>query len=137
MNDPLVSVWMITYNHEKYIAQAIDSILTQKTNIDYEIVIGDDYSTDRTREIVLEYKSKHPEKIKLLLQKKNVGLMQNFIDTLKACTSKYIALLEGDDYWTDPKKLQKQIDYMSANPQCVMVHTDYDLFYEATGEYIQ
>lgn len=116
----VVSVCMITYNHEKYISQAIDSVLMQKTNFDYEIVIGEDCSTDRTREIVLEYKAKYPDKIKLLLQEKNVGMMQNFIDTLKACSGKYIALLEGDDYWTDPYKLQKQVDFLEANPEYVL-----------------
>jgi glycosyltransferase involved in cell wall biosynthesis len=117
---PTVSVCMITYNHEKYIAQAIDSVLMQKTNFDYEIVIGEDCSTDKTREIVLEYKAKYPDKIKLLLQEKNVGMMQNFIDTLKTCTGKYIALLEGDDYWTDPYKLQKQVDILEAHPEYVL-----------------
>lgn len=113
----VVTVCMITYNHEKYIAQAIDSVLMQKTNFHYEIVIGEDYSTDKTREIVLEYKAKYPDKIKLLLQEINVGMMQNFTDTLKACKGKYIALLEGDDYWTDPYKLQKQVDYLDSHPE--------------------
>ncbi|MBX6362195.1 MAG: glycosyltransferase, partial [Acidobacterium ailaaui] len=111
----IVSVLMITYNHERYIAQAIDSVLMQKTNFDYEIVIGEDCSTDRTREIVIEYKAKYPDKINLLLREKNVGMIPNFIDTLKACTGKYIALLEGDDYWTDPYKLQRQVDFLEAN----------------------
>lgn len=122
-NHPLVSVCMITYNHEMYIAQAIESVLMQKTNFDYEIVIGEDCSTDRTREIVLGYKAKHPDKIKLLLQEKNVGMMQNFIDTLKACTGKYIALLEGDDYWTDPYKLQMQVDILEKHPEYSMCFT--------------
>jgi acetyltransferase-like isoleucine patch superfamily enzyme len=82
---PIVSVLMITYNHEKYIAQAIDSVLMQKSNFDYEIVIGEDCSTDRTRGIILEYKAKYTDKIKLLLKEKNVGMMQNFIDTPKVC----------------------------------------------------
>ena len=111
----IVSVLMITFNHEKYIAKAIASVLMQKTNFDFEIVIGEDCSTDRTREIVLEYKAKYPDKIILLLQEKNVGMMPNFIDTLKACTGKYIALLEGDDYWTEPYKLQKQVDFLEKN----------------------
>ena len=126
----LVSVCMITYNHEKYIAQAIDSVIMQKTNFDYEIVIGEDCSTDRTREIVLEYKTKHPDKIKLLLQEKNVGMMQNFIDTLKACSGKYIALLEGDDYWTDPNKLQKQVDFLEVNTEYALSATRYKIFDE-------
>lgn len=124
MNDRILcSVLMITYNHEKYIAQAIDSVLMQKTNFDFEIVIGEDCSTDRTREIVLEYKAKHPDKIKLLLQEKNVGMMQNFIDTLNACKGKYIAMLEGDDYWTDQYKLKKQVDILEAHPEYSMCFT--------------
>uniref|UniRef100_A0A7V3E6Q4 Glycosyltransferase n=1 Tax=Ignavibacterium album TaxID=591197 RepID=A0A7V3E6Q4_9BACT len=121
--ETLVSVCMITYNHEKYIAQAIDSVLMQRTNFDFEIVIGEDCSTDRTREIVLEYKAKYPDKIKLLLQEKNVGMMQNFIDTFNACKGKYIALLEGDDYWTDQYKLKKQVDILEAHPEYSMCFT--------------
>lgn len=129
MGDTLVSVLMITFNHEKYIAQAIDSVLMQKTNFGYEIVIGEDCSTDRTREIVLSYKWKYPDKIKLILQKENVGMNQNFIDTLKACTGKYIALLEGDDYWTDPYKLQRQVDFLEANPEYVLTFHKISILY--------
>lgn len=121
---------MITYNHEKYIVQSIDSVLMQRTNFDYEIVIGEDCSTDKTREIVLEYKAKYTGRIKLLLQEKNVGMMQNFIDTLRACNGKYIALLEGDDYWTDPLKLQKQMDFLEANPEYGMISSDVNLIDE-------
>lgn len=122
-NSILVSVLTITYNHEKYIAQAIDSVLMQKTNFDFEIVIGEDCSTDRTREIVLEYKAKYPDKIRLLLQPVNKGANQNWIETYRACTGKYIALLEGDDYWTDPYKLQKQVDILEAHPEYSMCFT--------------
>lgn len=121
MNDRILcSVLMITYNHEKYIAQAIDSVLMQRTNFDFEIVIGEDCSTDRTREIVLEYKAKHPDKIKLLLQEKNVGIHKNFTQTILSCKGKYIALLEGDDYWTDEYKLQRQVDFLENNPDFVL-----------------
>lgn len=119
----MVSICMVTYNQEKYIAQAIDSILMQKVNFDYEIVIGEDFSTDRTREIVLDYKAKYPNQIKLLLQDNNIGLVKNFIATLIACTGKYIAILEGDDYWTDSSKLQKQVDFLEENPDYGLVHT--------------
>jgi len=132
--DFLVSVFMMTYNHEKYIAQAIGSVLMQQTNFEFEIVIGEDCSTDRTREIVLEYKAKYPEKIKLLLQEKNVGAMQNQIDTLRACTGKYIALLEGDDYWTDPYKLQKQVDFLEANPDYGLIYADLYLIDEFSNK---
>jgi len=107
---------MVTYNHEKYIAQAIESVLMQKASFDYELVIGEDFSTDKTREIVIKYQKKHPNKIKLILNKKNLGMMPNFIQTLKTCKGEYVAMLEGDDYWIDPYKLQKQVDFLSRNP---------------------
>ncbi len=111
-----VSVLMITYNHQKYIAQALESILMQKGNFDYEIVIGEDCSTDNTRNIVVGYHKRHPEKIRLLLPEKNLGMMRNLAGTYKACKGEYIAILEGDDYWTSPHKLQKQVDFLDANP---------------------
>jgi glycosyltransferase involved in cell wall biosynthesis len=120
--DPVVSVWMITYNHEIYIRQALDSILMQKVDFDYEVVIGEDNSTDRTREIVLEYQRRHPDKIRLRLARENLrsqGLKPG-IGVRAACRGKYIAMLEGDDYWTDPKKLQKQVDFLEAHPEYVM-----------------
>ena len=110
-----LSILIITYNHEKYISQAIESFLMQETNFDFEIIIGEDYSTDNTRKICSKYKEKYPNKIKLLLNKQNIGMMPNFVQTLKACKGKYIALCEGDDYWTDPLKLQKQVDFLEAN----------------------
>jgi len=112
---------MITYNHEKFIAQALDSILMQKTNFRYEIVVGEDCSTDLTRAIVLEYQQKYPEKFKLLLHEKNIGMTANVIETLNACSGKYIALCEGDDYWTDPLKLQKQVDFLEKNEEYILV----------------
>ena len=114
-NDMLVSVCMITYNHEKYISQAIEGVLMQKTKFPVELVIGEDCSTDNTRKICLEYKEKYPDKIKLLLPENNLGIIQNFTTSLQACTGKYIALCEGDDYWTDPEKLQKQVDFLEEN----------------------
>jgi glycosyltransferase involved in cell wall biosynthesis len=112
----MVSVSMVTYNHEKYIVQAIEGVLMQRTTFPVELIIGEDCSTDNTRKICLEYKAKYSDKIKLLLPEKNLGMMQNNIATLQACTGKYIALCEGDDYWTDPYKLQKQVDFLEANP---------------------
>lgn len=119
-DNPLVSVLMITYNHEKFIAQAIESVLMQHVNFKYEIVIGEDCSTDRTKNIVVDYQKKYSNRIKLLLQETNVGMHKNFIDTYYSCQGKYIALLEGDDYWTDPHKLQKQVDFLEANPEYVI-----------------
>ncbi len=115
-DNPLVSILMITFNQEKFITQAIESALMQRVNFKYEIVIGEDCSTDRTRDIILEYQRKNRDRVKLLLQNKNVGMHKNFVDTYCACRGKYIALLEGDDYWTDPHKLQKQLDFLEKNP---------------------
>lgn len=116
----VLSIWMITYNQEKFIRKAIESILMQKTNFDFELVIGEDCSTDATREICLEYKNKFPDKIKLLLPEKNLGMIHNFISTLEACNGKYIALCEGDDYWTDIHKLQTQVEFLETNPEYVL-----------------
>ena len=110
-----VSVCMITYNHEKYIIQALESILTQKVNFDFEIIIGDDFSQDKTASIVHRFYSTYQKKIVPVLREKNSGMMNNFVDVLQKAKGKYIAILEGDDYWTDPNKLQKQVDFLEAN----------------------
>lgn len=114
----LVSVNCITYNHEDYIAQAIEGFLNQKTNFEFEILIGEDCSTDQTLKIVEEYRALNPHKIRLITSDRNVGAMNNSYRLLEASKGKYIALCEGDDYWTDPYKLQKQVDYMEGNPDC-------------------
>lgn len=110
-----VSVLIVTYNHESYIAQALNSVLMQVVNFDYEIVIGEDCSTDKTRNILLEYKEKHPDKIKLILHKKNVGMRVNGKIALDACAGEYIAILDGDDYWTDKRKLMLQMEFLEKN----------------------
>ena len=120
----LVSITCITFNQESYIAEAIESFLMQKTNFDFEIIIGEDCSTDGTRKIIEEYRTKFPEKIKLITSSQNVGMMHNFFRTLHHSKGKYIAICEGDDYWTDSYKLQKQVDYMESNTDCSLyVHT--------------
>jgi glycosyltransferase involved in cell wall biosynthesis len=113
---PVVSVCTITYNHVKYIAEAIDSFLMQETNFPFEIVIGEDCSTDDTRKIIEEYATNYPNIIKLITSENNVGMQQNGQRTMNACTGEYIAFCEGDDYWTDTKKLQIQIDEMKKYP---------------------
>jgi glycosyltransferase involved in cell wall biosynthesis len=117
---PLLSVNMITYNHEKYIVQAINSVLMQKVDFTYEIVVGEDCSTDGTRAILLEYKEKYPQIFNLILHEKNVGIARNVQAVDKACRGEYIAVLEGDDYWSDPHKLQIQVDEMRKYPDCHM-----------------
>jgi len=120
----LVSVCMITYNHEDYINQAIESIMMQKTNFLFELIIGEDCSTDNTRKICQKYKERYPDRIRLILPESNVGMMKNLIKTIEACNGKYIAMCEGDDYWTDSLKLQKQVDFLEANTNASLVFSD-------------
>lgn len=111
-----LSVLFITYNHEEYIRQSLDGILMQECSFDYEIVVGEDCSTDSTREILKEYAEKYPDKFVLLFREKNFGRpTMNVYDTGMHCRGDYIAFLEGDDYWTDTKKLQKQVDFLEKN----------------------
>ncbi|MBL7739738.1 MAG: glycosyltransferase [Chitinophagaceae bacterium] len=110
-----ISVCLITYNHGKYIRQAIESIISQKTLYSFELVIGEDCSNDKTRAICEEYAAKHPGIVRLLPSDKRYGMMDNFIRTMAACQGEYIAVCEGDDYWTYKQKLQLQVDFLEAN----------------------
>jgi len=110
------SVLLITYNHEAFIAQAIESALNQRTSFDYEIVVGDDASTDKTQAIVREYQRAHPDKVKLQFLRRNSGGLKNFLGALAACQGEYIALLEGDDFWTSDEKLEKQVALLESRP---------------------
>lgn len=115
-----LSVLMITYNHEHYLAKALESALMQQVDFEYEIVIGEDCSTDGTRGIVLEYQRRYPERIRALLPERNLGMMRNFVATYQACRGEYVAQLEGDDYWSSPLKLQKQVDFLEQNRGCAI-----------------
>lgn len=115
---------MLAYNQEKYISQAIEGVLMQKTNFRIELVIGEDCSTDSTRSICKYYASLYSEKIKLLLNNKNLGLGANYVRTYSECTGKYVAICDGDDYWNDPYKLQKQVDFLEANQDFSLVFTN-------------
>lgn len=110
-----VSACIITYNQEEYIKNCLDGALKQVLEYDYEIVIGDDCSTDNTFKICKEYAEKYPNKIRLLSREKNMGMAGNWVDTIQNCQGKYIAICEGDDYWTDTNKLQKQVSFLEAN----------------------
>lgn len=115
---------MLTYNQETFIAQTIESILSQITNFKYELVIGEDFSTDKTREICQKYEIQNPDKIKLLPSlEKNIGLIANYMRTIRECDGKYIAICDGDDYWIDNNKLQKQVDILEANVDFSIVYT--------------
>ncbi|MBE0410255.1 MAG: glycosyltransferase [Anaerolineales bacterium] len=115
-----VSVLIITYNHEQYIAEAVQSVLTQKTTFDYEIVVGEDCSTDETRNILVSLTEKYPDRIKLLFSERNQGVHRNLVNSLAACKGKYIAFLDGDDLWTSNDKLEIQANYMDEHPNCAV-----------------
>jgi len=125
MELPIVSVKTITYNHAPFIRECIEGVLMQKTNFIFEFIIGDDCSTDGTTDIVNEYAKKYPHIIRLVSSKKNVGAHENDRRTYRACNGKYVALCEGDDFWTDPFKLQKQVDFLETHPDYGMVHSSY------------
>lgn len=125
VRQPVVSVLILTYNHVSFIAQAMDGALMQKAGFHYEIIAGDDHSTDGTTEILLDYQKRHPDKIRVLLATTNLGQFTgngrlNFIRLLNACRGQYIALLDGDDYWTDSAKLQRQADLMVSQPDVTL-----------------
>lgn len=129
MEDPKVSVCVITYNQEAYINSCLDSILEQKTDFEFEVVIGEDCSTDRTALIIGNYAKTH-KNINFLDNQKNLGAIPNFIRTLKACKGEFIAFCEGDDYWIDEHKLQKQVDFLEQNSQYGGVSTNNRWFLE-------
>lgn len=111
----MVSVVMITYNHEQFIEEAVRGVVSQKTTFPFELVIGEDFSTDNTRQVCKALAEEFPDLIRLLPSEKNYGMMSNFIRTYNVATGKYIALCEGDDYWTVENKLQRQYDFLEAN----------------------
>lgn len=129
-NNIMLSVCMISYNHEKFIRVAIESVIRQKTDFNIELVIGEDFSEDNTRMICQEYAERYPRLIRLLNTEKNLGVIPNFIRTLEACTGKYMALCEGDDFWIDPYKLQKQVDFLEANPDYSLCFHDALVYWE-------
>lgn len=134
---PLVSVCMITYNQEPFIAQAIESVVRQKADFRFELIIGEDCSTDDTSKIALRYQQAFPDLIRIITSEENVGAAKNCDRTVRAGQGRYIAYCEGDDYWQDPYKLQKQADYLTSHPECGVVFSDYDMYYDATKEIIR
>jgi glycosyltransferase involved in cell wall biosynthesis len=133
-----VSVCVPTYNHEAYIAQMLDGALQQQTSFPFEIVVGDDASTDHAPAIIQRYAEQHPDRIRAYLHPTNLGPASprefagrnNVLFLLKACQGQYVALCEGDDYWTDPHKLQKQVDFLDAHPDFSICHHNVRVVYE-------
>ena len=113
-----ISVAIITYNQQETIAQTLDSILCQKGDFELEVVIGEDCSKDNTPAICREYADRYPDKVVLLQEGHNLGIMRNFANTINHCTGDLIGICAGDDYWCDEYKLQKQLDYLMAHPEC-------------------
>jgi glycosyltransferase involved in cell wall biosynthesis len=133
MQLPLVSVWLITYNHEAYIAEAIEGVLRQQTDFAVELIIGEDYSTDGTRTIVQAYQARYPDRITLFLAEQNMGMVPILRPTYPMCRGKYVAMLDGDDYWTDPLKLQKQVDQLERNPSARFSFHAIEVLHTNTG----
>ena len=118
-----LSVFVVTYNQEKYIRQCLDSILMQEVDFDYEVVIGEDHGTDGTRAICEEYAQKYLQ-VRLLPLIENLGIARNWQRVLSECQGEYVAMCEGDDYWTDKYKLQKQVSFLDGNMDYVMSFHD-------------
>jgi len=136
-SNPLVDVNLITYNHEKFIARAIESVLEQQTTFPYRIIIGDDCSTDNTQSIIRKYADQYPERIQLFQLSEHRGIARRDrvgVEVLKLSTAKYIALLDGDDYWTSPEKLQKQVDFLESHPECSVCFHNARMQFEDNSE---
>lgn len=131
---PTVTVMMITYRHEEFVAQALDSALSQETSFDVDIVVSDDASSDGTPAIIAEFAARYPDRIQAVLRRENVGVARNWVDTLLACRGKYVAFLEGDDYWDSPHKLQKQVDELEAHPDAALCSHPVKVVSSETGE---
>jgi glycosyltransferase involved in cell wall biosynthesis len=132
--NPIIAISMITYNQEKYVAEAINGVLMQKTSFPFKLFIGDDHSTDTTSVICNDFQSRFPEMIDLTINNANLGFTQNGLNTMSralASGARYIALLEGDDYWTDPGKLHKQVEFLKKNPDYSLSTHRYLVKYEA------
>ena len=130
---PLFSVVMVTYNTERYITQALDSIIEQKHNYLYEIIIGDDFSTDGTRDILMQYKEKYSDIITLIFNENNLGMIKNYFNVLSHCWGKYIMAC-ADDYWL-PGRVEQQIQYMEMHPETGMVYGKVQLYYEKESKF--
>lgn len=123
MGTPLVSVCMTAFNHEPYLAEAIEGVLMQRTTFGVELVLGEDCSTDRTPELCRAYAERFPDRIRLVTGPENVGWRANYRRTVAACKGRYVAFCDGDDRWTDPMKLQLQTQLLEDDPDCGMCYT--------------
>lgn len=122
-NEIMLSIYVPVYNHEKYIVKTLDSVLMQKTQYTYEVLVGEDCSTDNTREILMNYEAQHPGKFKIYYRNYNMykEKITNARDLRNRCIGKYVICLEGDDYWTDENKIEKQISFLENHPEYLAV----------------
>ncbi|GHU41949.1 hypothetical protein FACS1894190_10660 [Spirochaetia bacterium] len=134
---PLVTIVCTTYNHEKFIRDALESFVTQKTNFPFQAIIADDCSTDKTPDIIREYEQQYPDIIKPIYRGQNIGAMNNGIDTLSRAHSKYVISNEGDDYFTNPQKLQKQVDFLEVHPECSICFHPVEIIFEDNSRPIE
>ena len=131
--ESLISVVVCTYNQQDTIGRTLDSILMQQCHVPFEIVIGEDCSTDNTLAICQEYATKHPDIIRILANKPNKGVQDNYFDCVLAACGQYIADCAGDDFWIDPLKLEKEVTIMETHPEVTLVHTDWQQYNETKG----
>ena len=134
IQNPLVSIVIPSYNRANTVSQTIESIVNQQCDFDFEVIIGDDCSTDNAREVLSDYQSRYPEIIKLLFYDENVGLGANWATCIKHCRGKYIANCDNDDYWHNPRKLQLQVDFMEQHQHYGLSQTDYKIHDRSTGK---
>jgi glycosyltransferase involved in cell wall biosynthesis len=125
VSDPLVSIVMLIYNHAPYLEEAFQGVVSQQTDFPFEILIGEDCSSDESLAIAAEFQKRNPDKVRLITSDSNVGMAQNARRLVRAARAEFLAYCEGDDYWTDSGKLQKQIEYLRSHPDHGAVHTDF------------
>ncbi len=139
--EPLVSVLIATYNQAAHIVKAVEGALNQQTQYSFEIIVGDDASTDGTLEIVQAYQEKHPRTVRVVTSGKNVGALENYRRIRKAASGKYLAYCDGDDYWHNNRKIENQADYLERHPDCGLVYSSYDIYHPTKnlliGDYIR
>lgn len=132
-NSIKISVLMLAYNREDYISTAIEGVVKQKTNFKFELVIGEDCSTDKTADICKKYQESYPHIIRIISQERNCGLQENFVRTHRACRGEYIAICDADDFWINRHKLQIQIDFLEKNPKYVACFHRALNYYQSNG----
>ena len=134
---PLVSVCMTAYNHAPYIGRAIEGVLSQRTTFAVELVLSDDCSPDGTGAICRDYAARYPDRIRLLTGDVNVGMRANYRRTIEACRGRYVAMCDGDDWWCDPLKLQRQVEALEADPACGICYTRVRCYAQEEGRYVE